>query len=65
MIVGNLMQKEVMVRCQATKQCLFYHYSPVYSSVINNIAKFSEQEDRAELTENSLGAGLETEKLIS
>lgn len=59
------MQNKVVVSCQGTKQCLFYHYSPVYSSVINHIAKFSEQEDRIELPESILDPGLATEKLIN
>lgn len=58
------MQKKVVVSCQGTKQCLFYHYSPVYSCVINHFAKFSEQ-DRIELPESILDPGLATEKLIN
>lgn len=65
MIVGSLMQKEVMVRCQTTKQCVFHHYSPVYSSVIDPIAKLSKQEDRIALLESRLDPGLVTEKLIN
>lgn len=43
------MKKEV--RCQTPKQRMFHYYSPVYSSVIDPIAKFSEEEDRIALPE--------------
>jgi len=65
MTVESLMQKKVVVRCHITPQYIFHHYSPVYSSVIDPTARFSEQEDRTALPESRLDPGLVTEKLIN